>query len=237
LRIRLRQLVGSRVRYGCRRLIVLLKREGWEVNAKRIYRLYAEKGLIVRTKKRKERAQRQRVAQGSALRPDQKGSMDFVTQRLPDRRWIRVLTVVDQFTRECVTLLADNTLSGGRNRAGQGAAAARRAGVDHRGQRPEFVAEDLRKWLAKTGAKTLYIEPGSSWENGHCESFNSKLRDACLNVGGVLRPDRRESEAASLAMGLQLPSPTLGAGRPHASGIRRHLRCCCRDASLLETLT
>jgi len=112
LRIRLRELAGSRVRYGYRRLTVLLKREGWEVNAKRIYRIYTEEGLIVRTKKRKERAQRQRVAQGSALRPDQKWSMDFVAQRLPDGRWIRVLTVVDQYTRECVTLLADNTLSG-----------------------------------------------------------------------------------------------------------------------------
>ncbi len=112
LRIRLRELAGSRVRYGYRRLTVLLKREGWEVNAKRIYRLYTEEGLIVRTKKRKDRAQRQRVAQGSALRPDQKWSMDFVAQRLPDGRWIRVLTVVDQYTRECVTLLADNTLSG-----------------------------------------------------------------------------------------------------------------------------
>ncbi len=84
LRIRLRELAGSRVRYGYRRLTVLLKREGWEVNAKRIYRLYTEEGLIVRTKKREERAQRQRVAQGSALRPDQKCSMDFVAQRLPD---------------------------------------------------------------------------------------------------------------------------------------------------------
>jgi len=112
LRIRLRELAGSRVRYGYRRLTVLLKREGWEVNAKRIYRLYAEEGLIVRTKKRKGRAQRQRLAQGSALRPDQKWSMDFVAQRLSDGRWIRVLTVVDQYTRECVTLLADNTLSG-----------------------------------------------------------------------------------------------------------------------------
>ena len=112
LRIRLRVLAGSRVRYGYRRLTVLLKREGWEVNAKRIYRIYTEEGLIVRTKKRKERAQRQRVAQGSALRPNQKWSMDFVAQRLPDGRWIRVLTVVDQYTRECITLLADNTLSG-----------------------------------------------------------------------------------------------------------------------------
>jgi len=112
LRIRLRELAGSRVRYGYRRLTVLLKREGWEVNAKRIYWLYIEEGLIVRTKKRKERARRQRVAQGAAIRSNQKWSMDFVAQRMPDGRWIRVLTVVDQFTRECLTLCADNTLSG-----------------------------------------------------------------------------------------------------------------------------
>ncbi len=112
LRVRLRELAGSRVRYGYRRLTVLLKREGWEVNAKRIYRIYTEEGLIVRTQKRKERAQRQRIAQGSALRPNQKWSMDFVLQRLPDGRWIRVLTVVDQFTRECLCLHADTSLSG-----------------------------------------------------------------------------------------------------------------------------
>ena len=97
--MRLRDLAASRVRYGYRRLTVLLKREGWKVNAKRIYRLYTEEGLIVRTQRRKQRAQRQRVAQGSAIRPNQKWSMDFVAQRLVDGRWIRVLTVVDQCTR------------------------------------------------------------------------------------------------------------------------------------------
>lgn len=110
--MRLRELAGSRVRYGYRRLTVMLKREGWEVNAKRIYRLYTEEGLIVRTKRRKERAQRQRIAQGPASRPNQRWSMDFVAQRLSDGRWIRVLTVVDQYTRECLTLHADTALSG-----------------------------------------------------------------------------------------------------------------------------
>ena len=90
----------------------MLKREGCEVNAKRIYRLFTEEGLIVRTKRRKERAQRQRIAQGPASRPDERWSMDFVAQRLYDRRWIRVLTVVDQYTRECLALHADTALSG-----------------------------------------------------------------------------------------------------------------------------
>ena len=82
------------------------------MNAKRVYRIYSEEGLIVRTQKRKERAQRQRLAQGSALRPNRKWSMDFVAQRLPDGRWMRVLTAVDQFTRACLCLHADGSLSG-----------------------------------------------------------------------------------------------------------------------------
>ena len=112
LRVRLRELAGSRVRYGYRRLTVLLRREGWQVNAKRIYRLYTEEGLIVRTKRRRERAQRLRIAQGLATRPNGRWSMDFVAQRLADGRWLRVLTVVDQFTRECLCLHADTALSG-----------------------------------------------------------------------------------------------------------------------------
>lgn len=111
LRVRLRELAGSRVRYGYRRLTVLLRREGWQVNAKRIYRLYTEEGLIVRTKRRKERGQRQRIAQGVAVRPNGRWSMDFVAQqRLADGRWIRMLTVVDQFTRECLCLHADSSV-------------------------------------------------------------------------------------------------------------------------------
>ena len=90
--MRLRELAGNRVRYGYRRLTLLLRREGWEVNAKRIYRIYTEEGLMVRTQKRRERAQRQRVPRGQATRPNCKWSMDFVAQRLADGRWMRVLT-------------------------------------------------------------------------------------------------------------------------------------------------
>ncbi len=184
LRIRLRELAGSRVRYGYRRLTVLLKREGWEVNAKRIYRLYTEEGLIVRTKKRKDRAQRQRVAQGSALRPDQKWSMDFVAQRLPDGRWIRVLTVVDQYTRECVTLLADNTLSGEKVASALDKALVQRGvpesiTVDNG---TEFTSKALDHWAYRNGVHLDFIRPGRPVENGYIESFNGKLRDECLNV-------------------------------------------------------
>jgi putative transposase len=112
LRQRLRELAAARVRFGYRRLTVLLKREGWNVNAKRIYRLYKEEGLIVRTQKRRKAASRARVPLGQATQPNQRWSMDFVSDRLADGRWFRILTVVDQFTRECIVLLADRSMSG-----------------------------------------------------------------------------------------------------------------------------
>jgi len=112
LKMRLRELAASRVRFGYRRLTVMLRREGWRVNAKRIYRLYTEDGLAVRTKVRKKIARRARVPASAATRPNEKWSMDFVAARLLDGRWFRVLTVVDQFTRECLLLLADSSLNG-----------------------------------------------------------------------------------------------------------------------------
>ena len=183
LRVRLRELAGSRVRYGYRRLTVMLKREGWEVNAKRIYRLYTEEGLIVRTKRRKERAQRQRIAQGPASRPNERWSMDFVAQRLSDGRWIRVLTVVDQYTRECLTLHADTALSG------EKVAAALDKIVADRERRTitvdngtEFASKAMDHWAYSNEVHLDFIRPGWPVENGYIESFNGKLRDECLNV-------------------------------------------------------
>jgi putative transposase len=184
LRVRLRELAGSRVRYGYRRLTVLLKREGWEVNAKRIYRLYTEEGLIVRTKRRKERSQRQRLAQGPATHRNEKWSMDFVAQRLSDGRWIRVLTVVDQFTRECLTLHADTALSGEKVAAAldeivAGRGAPKSITVDNG---TEFASKAMDLWAYSNGVHLDFIRPGRPVENGYIESFNGRLRDECLNV-------------------------------------------------------
>jgi putative transposase len=184
LRVRLRELAGSRVRYGYRRLTVLLRREGWAVNAKRIYRLYTEEGLIVRTQKRRERAQRQRIPLGQAARPNQKWSMDFVAQRLPDGRWIRVLTVVDQFTRECLNLFADSSLTG------EKVATALNKVVSQRGvpqsitvdNGTEFSSKAMDLWAYKNGVHLDFIRPGRPVEDGYIESFNGRLRDECLNV-------------------------------------------------------
>jgi putative transposase len=184
LRVRLRELAASRVRYGYRRLTVLLKREGWAVNAKRIYRLYSEEGLIVRTSKRKERAQRQRISQGSAIRRNQKWSMDFVAQRLADGRWIRVLTVVDQFTRECLALFADVSLSGEKVAAVLDEIIADRGApqsitVDNG---TEFASKAVDLWAYRNAVYLDFIRPGRPVENGYIESFNGRLRDECPNV-------------------------------------------------------
>jgi putative transposase len=184
LRVRLRELAGSRVRYGYRRLTVMLKREGWQVNAKRIYRLYTGEGLIVRTQRRRERAQRQRLPLGQAVRRNQKWSMDFVTQRLPDGRWIRVLTVVDQYTRECLTLHADTALSGEKVAAALDRIVALRRTpqsitVDNG---TEFASKAMDIWAYTNGVHLDFIRPGRPVENGYIESLNGRLRDECLNV-------------------------------------------------------
>jgi len=184
LRVRLRELAASRVRYGYRRLTVLLKREGWPVNAKRIYRLYSEEGLIVRTRQRKKRAQRQRIPQGSAVRRNQKWSMDFVAQRLADGRWMRVLTIVDQFTRECLALFADASLSGEKvaivlEKIVADRGAPQSITVDNG---TEFASKAVDLWAYQNAVYLDFIRPGRPVENGYIESFNGRLRDECLNV-------------------------------------------------------
>ena len=185
LRHRLRELAGMHVRYGYRRLTVLLRREGWHVNAKRIYRLYREEELIVRTKQRRKMARRRPVPTGVAVRPNQCWSMDFVTDKLADGRSFRILTVVDQFTRECVTLAADRSMTGMR------VAQVLEAAKPECGGLPESIAVDngsefsgraLEAWAMANEVRLCFIRPGRPVENGFIESFNGRLRDECLNV-------------------------------------------------------
>jgi putative transposase len=112
LRVRLRDLASTRLRYGYRRLTVLLRREGWHVNTKRVYRLYREEGLELRMKKRAKRVAHARIRLAEASYPNQRWSMDFVSDRLVDGRWFRILTVVDQYTRECLCAHADRSQTG-----------------------------------------------------------------------------------------------------------------------------
>jgi len=184
LKLRLRELAATRVRFGYRRLTVMLRREGWAVNAKRIYRLYTADGLAVRTKVRKKIARRARVPAQGATRPNEKWSMDFVAARLLDGRWFRVLTVVDQFTRECLLLLADSSLTGHKVALALSEVVAERGApgsitVDNG---TEFYSRAMEAWAYQYGVQLDFIRPGRPTENGYIESFNGRLRDECLNV-------------------------------------------------------
>jgi putative transposase len=185
LRRRLREVAATHVRYGYRRLTVLLRREGWKVNAKRVYRLYDEENLKVRSVERKKIARRQRIPQSQARGPNQCWSADFVSDKLADGRSIRILTVIDQFTRECVWLEADRSMNGLK------VVTALTRAIDERGAAPdsitldngsEFAGRAMECWAIQTGVQLCFIRPGRPVENGFIESFNGRLRDECLNV-------------------------------------------------------
>ena len=185
LRQRLKELAGLHVRYGYRRLTVLLRREGWKVNAKRVYRLYSDESLAVRTKQRKKIARRQRLPQPQAARANQCWSMDFVSDKLADGRVFRVLTVVDQFTRECVWLEADHSMNGAKVAAALTYAATEREGFPESitcDNGSEFAGRVMEAWAMEHEVKLCFIRPGRPVENGFAESFNGRLRDEFLNV-------------------------------------------------------
>jgi putative transposase len=173
-------------RYGYRRITALLQAAGWAVNAKRVERIWRLEGLKVpQTQPKKGRLW---LNDGSCVRlrperPNHVWSYDFVEDRTHNGRKFRMLNVIDEFTRECLAIRIDRRLKStdvidvlsdlfilpgvpGHVRSDNG---------------PEFIAKAVREWIAAVGARTAFIEPGSPWENGYCESFNSKLRDELLN--------------------------------------------------------
>ena len=184
LRVRLRELAGSRVRYGYRRLTVLL--EARRLEGKREAHLPdLHRGGADRAHEKRENGRSDSVCRGDRQRvPTRSGAWISSRSDWPIGRWIRVLTVVDQFTRECLTLFADNSTErrkGGR-RVGQGCRSRGGSGIDHRRQRTEFASKAMDLWAYKNGVHLDFIRPGRPVENGYIESFNGKLRDECLNV-------------------------------------------------------
>jgi putative transposase len=183
LRQRLRELAGSRPRFGYRRLTVMLRREGWRVNAKRVFRLYREEGLGVRTAQRKKRSGHTRVPLPEATHANQRWGMDFVSEKLADGRWFRILTVVDQYTRECLCTYADRSQTGEKVVAQMKRIALLRGLPESitTDNGSEFAGKAMEVWAYQNGVKLDLIRPGKPVENGHIESFNGRLRDECLN--------------------------------------------------------
>ena len=173
-------------RYGYRRITAMLRAEGWQVNHKRVERLWREEGLKVPAKQPKR--SRLWLNDGSCirLRPDHKNhvwSYDFVADRTHDGRAFRMLTVIDEYTRECLAIETQRRLCSDDVLATIAELFVRHGAPENirSDNGPEFTANAVKEWLAKVGVKTLYIEPGSPWENGYNESFNGKLRDELLN--------------------------------------------------------
>jgi len=173
-------------RFGYRRITVLLRQEGWRVNVKRVHRLWKSEGLQIRRKARKRRrlgTSNNACHRRKPLGKDHVWSYDFVSDRTEGGGRLRMLNVVDEFTRECLTIEVGRKFRGMDvvRTLAELFAIRGRPGYIRSDNGPEFASKAVRKWRKKTGVGTLFIEPGSPWENGYIESFNGKLRDECLN--------------------------------------------------------
>ena len=180
------RLAGQYGRYGYRRVTELLRAEGWHVNHKRVARIWRREGLKVPMKQSKRG--RLWLNDGSCirLRPCWRNHVwayDFVHARTHDGRAFRMLTVIDEYTRECLAIEVDRRIRSGDVLQVLTNLFTRYGPPDYirSDNGSEFTAQAVRDWLPRVGVKTLYIEPGSPWENGYNESFNGKLRDELLN--------------------------------------------------------
>lgn len=174
-------------RYGYRRITAMLRSKGWKVNHKRVERVWRQEGLKVPSRQPKKR--RLWLNDGSCvrLRPafkDHVWSYDFVHSRTHDGKAFRLLNIIDEFTRECLAIKVARRLKSTDVQEALGQLFIRRGIPRHirSDNGSEFIAIKLREWLQRLGVRTLYIEPGSPWENGYIESFNGKLRDELLNI-------------------------------------------------------
>ena len=177
-------------RYGYRRITGLLRHEGWTVNHKRVERIWRREGLRVPQKQPKRRRLWFNDDSLIRLRPERKNhvwSYDFVFDRTSDGRSLKMLNIIDEYTRECLAIKVGRQLRSQDVLECLGELFIRLGVPDHirSDNGAEFTAHAIRRWLKRLGIKTLYIEPGSPWENGYIESFNGKLRDELLN-GEVL---------------------------------------------------
>src|ERR1700726_4329484 len=184
LRERMKAIAHERRRFGYRRVHILLKREGYMVNHKKLFRLYREEKLAVRRRGGRKRAIGTRAPMMIPLAPNERWSLDFVSDQLTDGRRFRILAIVDDCTRECLALAADTSISGRR--------VARELDdiIRRRGRRPDTIVSDngteltsnaILSWADETGVGWHYIAPGKPQQNGFIESFNGRLRDELLN--------------------------------------------------------
>jgi putative transposase len=225
IRARLRVLAGERRRFGYRRLHILLAREGVRLNHKRLFRLYREEKLGVRKRGGRKRAVGTRSPMALPEAANQRWSLDFVSDALANGRRFRVLAVVDDFTRECLGLVADTSLSGSRvGRELDGI-------IERRGCRPATLVSDngteltshaILRWQEERGVLWHYVAPGKPQQNGFVESFNGRFRDECLNehLFSSLAAARRIIEGWRVDYNTERPHTSLDGLTPAAFATR-----------------
>jgi putative transposase len=220
LRLRLRDLAATRVRYGYRRLHILLRREGWRVNHKRVYRLYREEGLGIRVKRRKKLASAPRVLPPPATRPLERWSLDFLSDSLVDGRRFRVLTIVDTVSRVSPAIAVGASLTGERvvtllDRLRSTVGVPQRIAIDNG---PEFISKALDAWAYQNGVQLEFSRPGKPTDNAFAESFNGRFRDECLNLHwfASLEEVRQTVEEWRIEYNTERPHRALGQQTPAA---------------------
>ncbi len=213
--MRIQEIAAARVRYGYLRIHVLLRREGWQVNKKRVHRLYKLEGLNLRHKRpRRHVSAAHRVTTPQAGAPNQFWSMDFVSDALYDGKRFRALTVIDNFTRESLAIAVDNSIRGEQVAAVMGRllierGAPERIRVDNG---PEFISRALDKWAYENSVTLDFSRPGKPIDNCYIESFNGRFREECLNTHWFLSLEdaRAKIEAWRLDYNESRPHSSLG---------------------------
>jgi len=213
--MRIKELAATRVKYGYRRLHTLLVREGWNVNRKRVYRLYSEENLSLRTKIPKRRVSCQkRKEQLAATHINECWAMDFMTDELFDRRRLRLLTIVDHFSRESIAIEVEKRFGGA-----DVASVLAEIGRDRQLPKvikvdngPEFTSKALDKWAYENQVKLDFSRPGKPTDNALIESFNGSVRAECLNENWFLSlADAKEKvESWRIDYNEQRPHSSLG---------------------------
>jgi putative transposase len=185
---RLRKLAETRRRFGCPRLHVMLRREGFMINHKRTERIYRQEGLILRIRRRKKMSSLLRTKMPKPNYPHHIWSMDFMRDNLANGHAIKVLSIVDEYTRKCFRIEVDTSINGVRvarvlSEIAQTEGLPEIIIIDNG---PEFISNALDAWAYQRGVKLTFIHPGKPVENAYIESFNGRFRDECLNENWFL---------------------------------------------------
>jgi putative transposase len=180
---RIKELAHQHRRYGYRRITILLRQEGKRVNHKRVYRLWKIEGLSLKKRFKKKKIARIKGEMKRAAYPNHVWSYDFIDDVTEKGNQIRILNVVDEFSRECLAIRVGRSITSQEVIEVLEYLSLKRGMAEYirSDNGPEFIARAIKEWLFKHGVRSIFINPGSPWENSYIESFHGKLRDECLN--------------------------------------------------------